>query len=110
MDDTTTDAVLRALGDERSRAIITSLVDGDGRSASELSDRLDIPRSTVYRRLDRLVQTPLVTERATLDAAGTHETRYSTEIDGVVVRIEEEEPVSCTVRGGAERDETIGLE
>jgi DNA-binding transcriptional ArsR family regulator len=77
------DTVLGALHDEDCRAILTEL--GDPRTARSLLDRCDIPRSTLYRKLDRLSEATLVSEGTEIREDGSHATRYRLNFDDVVV-------------------------
>jgi DNA-binding transcriptional ArsR family regulator len=77
------DAVLGALHDEDCRAILTEL--GDPRTARSLLDRCDIPRSTLYRKLERLSEATLVSEGTQIREDGSHATRYRLNFEDVVV-------------------------
>lgn len=55
------DVVFRALEDQLCREIITEL--DEPMTVAELSETCDIPLSTTYRKVDRLEEASLVTER-----------------------------------------------
>ncbi|MEZ3117163.1 ArsR/SmtB family transcription factor [Halobaculum sp. MBLA0147] len=82
--------VLDVLGDEVSRRIVTAVADG-ARTIDPIAAATDMSRSTVYRRLDRLVSLDIVTE--------SHEhvtrngpTRYSTDLASVRVDFDHDGP------------------
>lgn len=77
------DTVLGALHDEDCRTILAEL--GDPRTARSLLDRCDIPRSTLYRKLDRLSEATLVSEETEIHEDGSHATRYRLNFEDVVV-------------------------
>jgi len=77
------DTVLGALHDEDCRTILAEL--GDPRTARSLLDRCDIPRSTLYRKLDRLSEATLVSEGTEIREDGSHATRYRLNFEDVVV-------------------------
>ena len=83
------DDVLRVLGDDRSRSILRELADADGPlAAQEIAERLEIPQSTTYRKLDRLSDSELVDERVGLDGGGHHRAHYTVAVDGIVVSLD----------------------
>lgn len=81
------DDLLDAITDERSRSILAAL-DDEARTAAELEDRLGIPQSTLYRKLDSLVEANLLGERVRLRSAGHHTTEYVRCIDGASLTVD----------------------
>lgn len=79
-------ALLDALGDRRLRSILRVTAD-QAMTAAELSERLDIPLSTVYRKLDTLVETPLLERDYRLAADGKHPAQYRCPVQWVCVAI-----------------------
>ncbi|QLD90755.1 helix-turn-helix domain-containing protein [Natronomonas salina] len=77
------DTVLGALYDEDCRAIVAAL--DEPRTASELVERCDIPRSTLYRKLDRLTESTLLYEGTEIRQDGSHAGRYEVDFKEVVV-------------------------
>lgn len=75
---------IRALGREYSTEILGAT--GEPKSATQLSDSLDIPIATCYRRVEELVTAGLLEEYAadTSDTSGA--TRYRRTTDAVGVR------------------------
>lgn len=86
LDETETEEMLTTLGDDSCRRILDALIVSDeAATVSEMSERLDIPESTLYRKLDRLVKTPLVTDTSTVSTDGHPKTRYATQVSEIVV-------------------------
>jgi len=87
-DDTDPGTVLDALGDEACRAIVGELT--EPRTASELSERCDIPLSTTYRKLETLTEAGLLAERTDVRTDGHHTTQYARAFEGLAVGLGEE--------------------
>lgn len=49
--------------------------------ALELEEMTNIPRSTVYRKVDKLEETPLLEEFTAIDSAGHHSQKYRCQVD-----------------------------
>lgn len=81
------DVVLRPLVDEDSRLMIQHLE--EPRTASELSERCDIPLSTAYRKLNRLVDATLLEEITEIRSGGQHTTRYRRDFEEVTVSVDD---------------------
>lgn len=83
-DETTIDGreALRLLSDSHARRVLDEL-DDDRLSASELAERLDSSRATVYRRLDSLESAGLVRSSIGVRADGHHRQRYRIAVDRV---------------------------
>ncbi|MEF8778055.1 MAG: helix-turn-helix domain-containing protein [Natronomonas sp.] len=77
------DTVLGALHDEDCRAILTELT--EPRTARELLERNEIPRSTLYRKLDLLAEATLVREGTEIREDGSHANRYELDFDEVII-------------------------
>lgn len=60
------------------------------RSADELADIVDASPSTVYRRVETLVDEELLVERLQLDREGNHYHVYRAAVERVEVRLEDE--------------------
>jgi DNA-binding HxlR family transcriptional regulator len=69
--------VIDLLADEYVRSILAVLGDR-GRTAPEVARRCGCSRTTVYRRLDTLVEAGLVAREPGVDPVGHHRTRYRT--------------------------------
>jgi DNA-binding transcriptional ArsR family regulator len=77
------DTVLGALHDEDCRAILTELT--EPRTARELLEQNEIPRSTLYRKLDLLAEATLVREGTEIREDGSHANRYELDFDEVII-------------------------
>ncbi|WP_336022996.1 helix-turn-helix domain-containing protein [Halobellus salinisoli] len=79
--------VLDALDDADARAIIRALE--EPQTASELSERTDIPLSTTYRKLDLLTEAELLEEGTEIRSDGHHTTTYAVAFEEVRIAITE---------------------
>ena len=78
------------LEDETARTILTESY-GEPMSANTLSERCGASKPTVYRRLEELRACELLVERTKLDPdGGHHHTVYSTNLDRIVVELDED--------------------
>lgn len=82
-------AILRALGDEFSRRILISAI-ASGKTVEEISETQNLPLSTCYRRVNKLVANGLmVLERSVVTPAGKRYGVYRTTFAGVTIRLDE---------------------
>lgn len=81
--------VVTVLDDPRARAILRRTTDS-ALSADELVDASDASRSTVYRRIRRLVELDLLAERQELDPDGHHFKTYRARLDRVTIDLDSE--------------------
>jgi len=79
--------VLSLLSDEYARRVLSALVD-EPLSASELVDRLDMSRATVYRRLDRLEAAGVLESSMRIDLDGHHRQRFHVVVDRLHLQVE----------------------
>ncbi len=68
--------VLSVLGDTRSRKIITAAA-GSSCTVDEISSDCDMPKSTVYRRVNELVEAGHLDEELRVRGDGQHPQEYS---------------------------------
>lgn len=68
------ETVLSTLADDDCRALIRAM--DEPRTAAELSETSDVPLSTTYRKLERLVDASLVDELIEIRNDGRHTSRY----------------------------------
>ena len=94
-DEPDAEAVLEALEDPACREIITAL--DEPRTADEISEWCDIPRSTVYRKLDVLAEASLVEESTEVRTDGHHTTRYVADFEAVHVLLDEDRSFAIEV-------------
>ncbi len=81
-----TDAVLDALGDDSSRAILVA-TSGRPMTAKELTERCHVSPTTVYRRINTLVDRSLLTKRVSLNAGPNQNTVYEPTFTRADVRL-----------------------
>ena len=91
-------SVLDALDDADARTIIRGLE--DPMTASEISERCDIPLSTTYRKLDLLTDASLLTEGTAIRADGHHATTYEVSFEAVRVLLTEGREFEVEIEGG----------
>ena len=95
------DTVLGALYDEDCRAIVAAL--DEPRTASELVERCDIPRSTLYRKLDRLTESTLLFEGTEIRQDGSHAGRYEIDFQEVIVTRDSDRVLDVEIERPARR-------
>lgn len=81
--------ILEALADETSAKILLYTTEQE-RSADELAELVEASPSTVYRRLDALVEQALLTEGLQLDHRGNHRNVYRAAIKRIEVELSDE--------------------
>ena len=87
--------VLDALDDADCRAILRETA--EPMTANELIDACDIPKSTLYRKLDLLSQASLVREQDIINPGGGRTTKYKRDFDDVTISMDDEDNFSVTV-------------
>lgn len=80
--------IFEALADDTSAAILANTTERE-RSADELAEVVDASPSTVYRRIESLVDDGLLIERLQLDRTGDHYHVYRAAIRSVEARLED---------------------
>lgn len=80
--------VLDALNDEDCRKLVSNL--DEPMTAQELADRTDIPKSTTYRKLDKLTEASVLDERTEIRSDGHHTTRYVIDFEAVRIALGED--------------------
>ena len=90
--------VIEALADSESRAILFSIVK-KGNTAAELSDKLKIPLSSVYKKLSDLEELTLIEiEKWMLSDKGRKYKVYRSRIKQAEISIKKPEPVLILVK------------
>lgn len=102
-DDPGLEAVVGALDDEDCRAIVREL--DEPRTARELVERCDIPRSTLYRKLDLLAEATLVREGTEIREDGSHANRYEVDFEDVVITCDDSCELGVEIERPARRAE-----
>jgi len=100
----TVQSFMDVLTDADCRAMIAATTD-EALTARELSEAVDLPLSTTYRKLDRLTETGLLAERTRLAAGGSHPSEYRRSVDDVVVSVGAEDGATLTVSGDPRGEE-----
>lgn len=77
------DTVLDALHDDDCRTILAELEGPE--TARTLLERCDIPRSTLYRKLELLSEATLLREGTEIREDGSHASRYEVDFEEIVV-------------------------
>ena len=80
--------VLEAFADPDCREILTVLA--TPRSAGDVAERCDLPRTSAYRKLEALADADLVRTGTAFRADGHHEKTYERTATGVSVLLDEE--------------------
>ena len=95
-EDNQIEEVLAALKNERCRKIMRE-TDQEARSAEELSERCEIPLSTVYRVVQRLVEIGVVEKRVRLSSYPQYTHEYALVAEAVTIDIGGESVLSLSV-------------
>lgn len=93
--------ILVALEDTDCRAILRETT--EPMTANELIDTCDIPRSTLYRKLERLSAASLVRERTQINPEGGRTTQYERDFDDVIISMDDANGFSVTVERPARK-------
>jgi DNA-binding transcriptional ArsR family regulator len=75
-----TTEILSLLSDEYARETLNALVE-ESLSARALSERLNMSRATIYRRLNRLESAGVIESSMIVDPEGHHRKRFSVVVD-----------------------------
>ncbi|MUV85052.1 helix-turn-helix domain-containing protein [Natronomonas sp. CBA1123] len=100
-DDPDLETVVGTLDDEDCRNIVRQL--DEPRTASELVERCDIPRSTLYRKLDRLTESTLLREGTEIRQDGSHAGRYEVDFTEVIVECDDDREFGIEIERPARR-------
>lgn len=84
------ETVLAALDDPDCRRLLEATTD-EALTAQELTERCDVPRSTTYRKVDRLTEAGLLEERVRLRRDGKHTSEYHRTFEDVTITLSEGE-------------------
>jgi DNA-binding transcriptional ArsR family regulator len=84
------ETVLAALEDPDCRALLEATTD-EALTAGELIDRCGVPRSTTYRKLERLTEAGLLEERVRISPDGKHASEYRRTFDDITISLGESE-------------------
>jgi predicted transcriptional regulator len=87
--------VLDALDDPDCRAILRETT--EPMTANELVTACDIPRSTLYRKLELLSSASLVVEQETINPGGGRVTHYKQSFDDVIITMDDTGEFSVSI-------------
>lgn len=90
------DEVLDLLDDADCRAILEA-TGGEALSAAEIQETCDIPRSTVYRKLEQLTGAGLLAERLRIRRSGKHTREYLRIVEDVVFSMDTDDGVALQI-------------
>ncbi|MDS0296871.1 helix-turn-helix domain-containing protein [Halogeometricum luteum] len=94
-DPSTLQAVLDALDDPECQTILRETA--EPMTAKELIERCDIPKSTVYRKLDLLSTASLVRERIEIHPEGGRITRYQRDFTDVTISMDDDDQIDVEI-------------
>lgn len=80
--------ILDLLGEERVRQILAA-TSHEPLPAKELSERCGVAPSTIYRRVEEMVDHDLLVERTRIEPDGSHHSVYEANVDRLEVRVED---------------------
>ena len=81
--------VFESLADDGCRDILEATSE-EALTATELSDRCDIPLSTTYRKLEQLADANLLDEQLRIRASGQHTAEYRKDFEDITVTTSED--------------------
>ena len=88
----TPDTVFDVLADERVRAVLIATHIQE-RSVKDLDNELGASQSSIYRRVDVLVNYDFLVEQTKVDAEGHHYSVYKPNFENIDIRLEDEQVV-----------------
>ena len=97
--------ILDALNDADCRRILRETA--EPMTATELTDVCDIPKSTLYRKLERLSEASLLREADTINPGGGRTTRYERDFADVNISMDEDEFTVDVSRPARKADERL---
>lgn len=87
--------ICSALDDPDCREIIRNLE--EPKTAAELTDRCDIPQSTLYRKLELLTEATLLEESTEIRRDGHHASKYSVAFEDITVSLDENRELAVEI-------------
>lgn len=85
------EAALGALSDPDCRDVLAATT-GEARTAGELMEGCDIPRSTLYRKIEQLTDAGLLEEGVRLGPNGGHASEYRRTVERLTVSLSTDAP------------------
>lgn len=93
--------VMETLHDVDCRTILSKLQ--DPRTVRELLERCDIPRSTLYQKLDQLSEVGLIREGIEIGSNGRHASRYLSDFEEIIITRDDEGTLEVEIKRPAKR-------
>ncbi|RKD94041.1 winged helix-turn-helix domain-containing protein [Halopiger aswanensis] len=87
--------ICAALDDPDCREIIRNLE--EPMTASELTNRCEIPQSTLYRKLELLTESTLLEESTEIRRDGHHASKYSIAFEEITLSLDEERRLTVQI-------------
>ncbi len=84
------EAVLSALHDEDCRELLAATTE-DCLTAKELIGKCEIPKSTIYRKLDLLTDAGLLEECIRISTDGTHASEYCRAFEDITITVTDQQ-------------------
>ena len=81
--------LLDTLGDGCARQVLAEIARRPA-SVVELTDRMELSRATIYRRVETLHEHGLIEERTLVGDGGNHYSEYRSDFGGTVVSLEDD--------------------
>jgi DNA-binding transcriptional ArsR family regulator len=100
------ETVLAMLDDPDCRALLEATTD-EALTAGELIERCGVPRSTTYRKLERLTEAGLLEERVRISPDGKHASEYRRTFDNVTVSLGESDGVTVGLTSTSAPSEAV---
>lgn len=102
------ESLLSTLEDPDCRSIIEATT-SEALSASELSERCDLPLSTTYRKVDQLTDVGVLDERVRLSRSGQHTSEYVLQVNSIELSVDSEAGVvlEITEEGPLQSDSSL---
>ena len=80
--------LLSLLGDEYTREVLQAISEAAA-PAKEIAEEINVSRTTVYRRLDRLKEAGLVRASMVYDPSGHHKQQYEVAVDRIQLNLDD---------------------
>lgn len=90
------DDVFQALEDQTCREIITEL--DEPKTVAEIAQTCDVPLSTTYRKVERLDEASLITQRTEIRREGHHRVRYRVNFATIVVLLSQNQSLDLEIK------------
>jgi len=89
-------SLMDVLTDADCRAMLAA-TSGEAHTTRELSEEVDLPLSTTYRKVDQLTDVGVLAEQTRFDSGGSHPSEYRRVVEDVVVSVAPDDGATLTV-------------